>query len=144
EKGLRIDDSIKIALWLKEKGMNFIEISGGGPEQVLEIRKKRGRAPEGSGYEEATWGGHAKKMRDAIKEFPLALVDGIRSRKTMDSLLDSNIVDLISMSKPFINEPNFVELLKEGQEKASCIDCRKCISRENFAKTMLRCFHLNP
>jgi len=144
EKGLRIDDSIQIALWLKERGINFIEISGGGPEQVLQIRKSRGRAPEGSGYEEATWGNHARKLRDALQEFPLALVDGIRSRKTMDSLLDNNIVDLISMSKPFINEPNLVELLKAGQEKASCIDCRKCISSENFAKTMLRCFHLNP
>lgn len=144
KKGLRIEDSLKIAKILKERKMDFIEISGGGPEQILQIRKSRGRAPEGTGYEEATWGGHAKKIREAVPEIPLALVDGIRARKTMDNLLDKNIVDLISMSKPFINEPNFVKLLKKGQEKASCIDCRRCISRDNFGKTMLRCFHKHP
>jgi 2,4-dienoyl-CoA reductase-like NADH-dependent reductase (Old Yellow Enzyme family) len=144
EKGLTINDSIQIARILSEKKLDFLEISGGGPEQVLEIRKNRGRASEGSGYEEATWGGHAKKIREAVPGIVLALVDGIRTRKTMDNLIDQNIVDLISMSKPFINEPNFVELLEKGQEKASCIDCRKCISRENFAKTMLRCFHKHP
>ncbi len=142
--GLTIKDSIQIARILKEKKLDILEISGGGPEQVLEIRKSRGKAPEGSGYEEPTWGGHAKKIREAVPGMTLALVDGIRTRKTMDNLLNQNIVDLISMSKPFINEPNFVELLEKGQEKASCIDCRKCISRDNFAKTMLRCFHKHP
>ncbi len=144
EKGLTINDSIQIAKILKKRKLDFLEISGGGPEQVLQIRKTRGRALEGSGYEEATWGGHAKKIRDAVPGISLALVDGIRTRKTMDNLLSQNIVDLISMSKPFINEPNFVKLLEKGQEKASCIDCRKCISRDNFAKTMLRCFHKYP
>jgi len=144
KKGIRIEDSIQIVKMLKERKMDFIEISGGGPEQVHEIRQSRGRAFEGSGYEEATWGGHAKKIRDDVPGIPLALVDGIRSKKTMDNLLNQNIVDLISMSKPFINEPNLVQLFEGGQVRASCIDCRKCISRDNFAKTMLRCFHKFP
>ncbi len=144
ENGFGISDSIQVAKWLSDRGIDFIEISGGGFQQKPEIRKTRGRAEEASGYNEATWGEHARKIRDAVPKLPLILVDGIRSRSTMDNLLDNKIVDLISMSKPFINEPDFVKLLKSGQEKASCIDCRKCISREYFGKTMLRCFHRFP
>ena len=142
--GLTIDQSIQVSKWLKNRGISFIEISGGGFKQVREVRKTRGKAPEGTGYEEATWGNHALKIRDAVSDLPLALVDGIRSRITMDSLLDNNVVDLISMSKPLINEPNLPNLIKEGQDKASCIDCSNCISRDNFAKTMLRCFNRFP
>ena len=144
EGGLTIDQSTQVAKWLQEKGINFIEISGGGPEQVRNIRKTRGRAPEGSGYEEATWGNHALKFRNAVSGLALALVDGIRSRSTMDALLERDVVDLISLSKPLINEPDLPILIQGGQEKASCIDCFKCISRNNFAKTMLRCFHRFP
>ncbi len=144
EGGVRIDDTIQVLSWLNELGLSFAEISGGGPEQKTVIRSKRGRAAVETGYNEATWGGHVKRIRDNLPDLPLVIVDGIRSRKTMDSLLDKNIVDLIAMSKPFINEPNLVNLLKEGQERASCIDCRKCLSRENFGKRMLRCFHKYP
>jgi len=142
--GVYVEDTIFVLSELHKRGLSFAEISGGGPEQKSTIRKQRGRATKESGYSEATWAGHVKKIRENIPELPLIIVDGIRSRKTMDSLLDNNVADLISLSKPFINEPNLVQLLKDGQEKASCIDCLKCLSRENFGKTMLRCFHKYP
>ena len=144
EGGMRVDDTIQVLSWLEELDLSFAEISGGGPEQKTSIRETRGRAAEETGYREATWGGHVQRIRIALPDLPLVIVDGIRSRNTMDSLLDNNVVDLIAMSKPFINEPNLVNLLKKGQERASCIDCRKCLSRENFGKRMLRCFHKNP
>ncbi len=144
EGGMQVDDAISVIKWLAEKGLSFAEISGGGPEQQNHIRKTRGRAAIETGYCEATWGAHVKKIRDQIQDLPLIIVDGIRSRTTMDALLDNNVADFISMSKPFINEPDLVNLLEEGQERASCIDCRKCISSDNFAKTMLRCFYKHP
>jgi len=81
---------------------------------------------------------------DPVPDLPLSLVSGIRTKQTMEFLLKNKIVDLISMSKLLINEPDFVNLLEKGQDEASCIDCFKCISRSNFAKTMLRCFHKYP
>ncbi|MHA1667141.1 MAG: oxidoreductase [Candidatus Heimdallarchaeaceae archaeon] len=143
EKGIQIGDSILVGTWLSEKGIDFIELSGGGPLQDSNLRKKRGRA-QLSSYSEATWGAHAKKFREKVQSIPLSLVDGIRSKKTMETLLDEGIVDLVSMSKPFICEPNFVSLLEKGQGKSSCVDCTLCISRKYFGKTMLRCFHLEP
>ena len=144
EGGLSVDDTIIVLEKLKKLGLTFAELSGGGAEQDRSIRETRGRSAEDSGFHEATWGGHAQKIRLAVPGLPLSLVSGIRTKQTMEALLENNIVDLISMSKPFINEPDFVNLLEKGQDKASCIDCFKCISRTNFAKTMLRCFHKFP
>ena len=142
--GVRVEDTIIVLKKLLELGLTFAELSGGGPEQERKIRESRGRAAEESGYFEATWGGHSKKIREAIPSLSLILVSGIRTRKTMDFLIENNVVDMISMSKPYINEPDFVNFLEKGQDEASCIDCFKCISRKNFAKSMLRCFHKYP
>ena len=144
EGGLQIEDTITVLKKLNNLGLTFAELSGGGPEQDKQIRETRGRATEDSGYNEATWGGHALRIREAIPSLPLILVSGIRTRKLMEKLLYDKVVDLVSMSKPFINEPDLVNLLEAGQEQASCIDCFKCISITNFAKTMLRCFHKHP
>ncbi|MBD3189650.1 MAG: hypothetical protein GF308_03355 [Candidatus Heimdallarchaeota archaeon] len=143
EGGLRIDDSIQIIGWLIEKGIDFVEISGGGPEQVKEVRETRARADEDSGYYEATFAGHVEKIRKAFPSQPLAIVDSIRRRTTMDKLLTENVVDLISMSKPYIIEPDFPNRLANGQKKSACIDCGKCVSREYFGKMMLQC-HYSP
>ena len=141
--GFTLEESIKVMRWLEEKGIDFIEISGGGPQQVGSIRKTRARAPEGSGIEEATFGGHAIQIRKKVKKVPLALVDGIRSKKTMENLLKQNVVDLIAMSKPFIIEPDFPKKLKEGQERSSCTDCKLCLSKDVFGKTMLKCHYVS-
>ena len=66
--GFTLEESIKVMRWLEEKGIDFIEISGGGPQQVGSIRKTRARAPEGSGIEEATFGGHAIQIRKKVKK----------------------------------------------------------------------------
>ena len=144
EGGMQVDHTIQVLQWLRDEGLNFAELSGGGPEQDRSLRKTKGRAKEDTGYSEATWGAFAAKIRAQVDKLPLILVDGIRSKSTMDSLLDNDIVDFISMSKPLINEPNLAKLMEKGQEEASCIDCFKCISLDNFAKTMLRCFHKFP
>ena len=144
ENGLEIDESTLIAKWLADKGMDFIELSGGGPKQDNKIRKVRGKPASDSPYFEANFSGHAEKIRAAIPNTPLALVDGIRSRTTMDAILDNNVADFISMSKPFIIEPDFSNKLKNGQKKSECIDCRKCVSKQRFGKRMLTCAVIDP
>ncbi len=140
DNGFTINESIQVITKLKQEGIDFVEISGGGPQQAREVRKNRGRA-DISPLNEATFSGHALKIRKAIPDFTLALVDGIRSRKTMEALLSAGI-NLISMSKPFIIEPDFPQKLIEGQEKSTCIDCNKCLSRDVFGKKMLKCQYI--
>ncbi|NPE07428.1 MAG: NADH:flavin oxidoreductase [Asgard group archaeon] len=142
EGGITIKESVVIANWLDEKGIDLIEISGGGPEQNRDIRKTRAKPVEESLYYEANFAGHAEKIRNTVPSVPLALVDGIRNVSAMNAILDCNLADLISMSKPLINEPDFPNKLREGQKEASCIDCRECVSKERFGKMMLSCAQL--
>ena len=55
----------------------------------------------------------------------------------MQAVVERGISDLISLSRPFINEPDLVKRLKEGQEEVSCIRCDACDSF--FSKEMLCC-----
>ncbi|MBK5114332.1 MAG: NADH:flavin oxidoreductase [Candidatus Heimdallarchaeota archaeon] len=142
EGGITIKDSVVIANWLDEKGIDLIEISGGGPEQNRDIRKTRAKPAEDSPYYEANFSGHAEMIRRTIPSVSLALVDGIRNVSTMNAILDCNLADLISMSKPLINEPDLPNKLKAGQPESNCIDCRECVSRDRFGYMMLSCAQL--
>ncbi|MFW9922182.1 MAG: hypothetical protein ACFFDW_02725 [Candidatus Thorarchaeota archaeon] len=139
EGGLQIEDSIQVNQILVAKGIDFIEISGGGPEQNRDVRKIRAKPDENAPYYEANFSGHMEKIRKAIPNFPFALVNGIRSRKVMDAILENDLADLISMSKPFIREPDFIRKLKTEQKRSECIDCNKCVSNERFGTRMLSC-----
>jgi 2,4-dienoyl-CoA reductase-like NADH-dependent reductase (Old Yellow Enzyme family) len=139
EGGIRIADAILIANWLDEKGIDLIEISGGGQKQDRSIRNTRGKPAKDSEYFEANFAGHAESIRKAIPSVPLALVDGFRTKKAMNAILSKNIVDLISISKPTIAESDLPNKLLKDQDESACIDCRECLSKERFGKMMLSC-----
>ncbi len=58
---------------------------------------------------------------------PVILVGGIRSMALASEIVNSGEADLISMSRPFIREP---DVLKKWQEKAgnvsNCVSCNRC------------------
>lgn len=83
--------------------------------------------------------GHAVKIRRATKPRSMALVKGIRSRRCMEAIVEKDVADLISMSRPFIREPDLVRELEAGQPAATCTSCDACRSRDVFSKMMLRC-----
>jgi 2,4-dienoyl-CoA reductase-like NADH-dependent reductase (Old Yellow Enzyme family) len=136
-KGLNIDEATVIAEKISRMGMDLIEISGGGLGRWRELRKRAGSDdPE---IIEAEFVGHAMKIRKVSKPKPLALVSGIRSKRTMEALIERDIADIISMSRPFIREPDLVKRMKQGQIMAGCSTCDACRGRDVFGKTMLRC-----
>lgn len=136
--GFILQDSISVAKAIAKRGIDLIEISGGGIGQQMELRKTRTKSDDPV-LSEAPFAGHAAVIRNAIKPTPLALVNGIRTRKCMETILKKEVADLISMSRPFIKEPDLVRRLEEGQSSASCITCDNCSSKENFGKKMLAC-----
>ena len=98
---------------------DLIEISGGGVRRRSELRARaKSKDPE---LAEAYFAGHAEKIRDATKPTPLALVVGIRSRRTMEAIVEKGIADMVSMSRPFIREPS---LVKEQETSAIAISHR--------------------
>jgi len=60
-------------------------------------------------------------------DIPVIVVGGIRNFEDMEAVLEAG-VDMISMSKPLISEPDLITRLKNGQEKARCASCNKCFT----------------
>jgi 2,4-dienoyl-CoA reductase-like NADH-dependent reductase (Old Yellow Enzyme family) len=136
--GFTVDDSVEVAAAMAKRGMDLIEISGGGVGQVRELRQTRAKSDDPA-LSEVNFAGHAAKIREAIKPTPMGLVNGIRSRRCMDALIEKGVSDLISMSRPYIKEPGLVKNLEAGQLEATCISCDACSGREVFSKMMLMC-----
>lgn len=72
---------------------------------------------------------------------PVALVGGMRSRRVMESVLRTGEIDLISLARPLIREPDLPRKLEAGTCNAStCINCNVCVS-ELAHENPLHCYH---
>ena len=136
--GFTVDDSVEVAEAVCKRGLDLLEISGGGIGQQNDLRPRAKHSDPR--LEEANFAGHAEKIRVATKPTPLALVNGIRSRSCMEAIIDMDLADMVSLSRPFIREPDLIKRLEAGQSEATCISCGACNSREAFGKNMLRCY----
>jgi len=135
--GFTVEDSVRVAVAIAEKGVDLIEVSGGGRGQREELRARaRHRDPA---YAELAFAGHASRIRDATRPTPMALVNGFRRLETMQKAVDMGLTDVVSMSRPFIREPDLVRRLQHGQQMVSCTRCDACSGDDVFGKTMLRC-----
>ncbi|MBQ04936.1 hypothetical protein CL673_09595 [Candidatus Bathyarchaeota archaeon] len=137
--GFTVEDSVKVALAMAKRGMDLIEISGGGMGQVRELRRTRGKSDDPR-FSEANFAGHAEKIHKAISPTPMGLVGGIRTRRCMEALLERGITEMISMSRPFIREPELVRSLETSQLEATCISCNECSRQGSSGKMMLMCY----
>jgi 2,4-dienoyl-CoA reductase-like NADH-dependent reductase (Old Yellow Enzyme family) len=135
--GFTVEDSSQVTEIMCKRGLDLLEVSGGGFGARKKLRKRaRSTDPVLS---EASFAGHAATIRRATQPSPMALVNGIRSLKCMEAIVDKNLADVVSMSRPFIRDPNLVEKLKGGQNASTCTSCGRCISEKVFGKMMLRC-----
>lgn len=69
---------------------------------------------------------NAQKIKNAVN-VPIIVVGGIHKLDDMESIIESQKADAISMCRPFICEPNLASKLKSGkQAEAKCIMCNGC------------------
>jgi 2,4-dienoyl-CoA reductase-like NADH-dependent reductase (Old Yellow Enzyme family) len=60
---------------------------------------------------------------------PLILVGGMRSFTVAEKLVDDGIADYISMSRPFIREPDLIRRWQAGdRRKAECVSDNLCFA----------------
>jgi len=71
----------------------------------------------------------AKLIKPCIGEIPLLVVGGLRRVAHMEEVLKNGFADFISMSRPFIRQPNIVKKISEGKvESVACVSCNKCFA----------------
>jgi len=102
--------------------IDCIEIShaGGIPEDI-DKRHEAAFLPMGQAVREAVGPG-----------FPLALVYQFRSRAVMEEVLASQVVQIISLCRPLIAEPDLPNKLRSGaSDRALCMSCDRCFPKES-------------
>ena len=121
--GLELEDSLRAGAMLKEEGVDAIELSGG-------IRESGKLNPSRTKILTAKNEAYFKTEAFAFKkeiDLPLVLVGGIRSFHVAEQLVGADIADYVSMSRPFIREPDLIKRWKSGDLKnAACLSDNKC------------------
>lgn len=123
--GLTLEDSLKVGAMLQEGGIDAIELSGGTPfSGDLGSIRKGIKSEEDEAY-----------FKDAAKAFkrklsiPLILVGGIRTFQVAEDLITGGTADYISMSRPFIREPDLINRWASGdRRRATCLSDSLCFS----------------
>lgn len=114
--GLTESDSLEICKILAANGIDSIEVSGNGTS----------RTGVRHADDEAYFGLFAMRLAEFVN-VPVILVGGLRSKKVMDVLLHNSGIELLSLSRPLIRQPNLPALFESGKtEKADCISCNAC------------------
>ena len=123
ENGMGVDDARQFAKLWDEVGFDAIELSGG----LLTGGKLSPSRPRiNSEDREAYFKDDARQFKKDIG-IPLILVGGIRSFHIAEKLVSDGCADYISMSRPFIREPDLINRWKVGdRRKAQCKSDNLC------------------
>ena len=114
--GIDEEECLKISKIMEKEGIDSIEVSGNGTS----------RSRIKAHVNEAYFLEYAKKIAENIS-IPIALVGGIRSKKTIQNILDNTKIEIISLSRPIICQPDFPKRLENGDiEDSKCISCNGC------------------
>ncbi|KUG05357.1 2,4-dienoyl-coa reductase [hydrocarbon metagenome] len=125
ENGLSLEDSLQAGSLLVEAGVDAIELSGG---VITGGKLSPSRLGIDSHEKEAYFREAARSFKNSIN-VPLILVGGIRSFEVAQSLVEDGTADYISMSRPFICEPDLIKRWKSGDRSQSkCISDNKCFA----------------
>ena len=117
-KGKSLAEGISTAKALASEGVDCIEMSEGFEAELHYHIRRDEMSPY---YTE-----ECRQTRQALS-IPLIQVGGMRKLKDMQSILDENVADAISMCRPFINNPHIVREFREGLTRESgCISCNDC------------------
>jgi len=115
--GLTVSEGAQVARACTEYGIDCVEISFaiGMPEEL----DTPGEAPLLP---------LAQAVCQAVgPSYPLALVNGFRSRAVMEEVLGSGVVQLISLSRPLIAEPDLPNKMRDGRSsQVACVRCDRC------------------
>lgn len=109
--GFSEEDSLKVAKFMADLGVDFIEISGGNYEApamlegIKDSTKKR----------EAYFLDYARKFRQ-ICDTTLVITGGFRSQKAINNALNNGELDIVGVAKPFAFDKNFAQKMLKNPD----------------------------
>jgi len=121
--GQELNDAATAAAVLAQNGLDAVELSGGTglSGKLNPVRTGIREESDEAYFRDAA---HTFRERLAI---PLILVGGIRSFSVAEQLIEDGVADYISMSRPFIREPDLINRWKSGdRRKAACLSDSRC------------------
>jgi 2,4-dienoyl-CoA reductase-like NADH-dependent reductase (Old Yellow Enzyme family) len=151
-KGITPALAVTYAKWLKDSGVDAIEVSCGTThfshlniwrgdlpleELVMSFPKSQRlfvkmvlKKMEGKyGFDNEYNLNASKMIKTEIKDLPVILVGGARKISNIENIVESGSADLVSMCRPFIKEPDLVKKFNEGSSsESSCTSCNKCMA----------------
>jgi 2,4-dienoyl-CoA reductase-like NADH-dependent reductase (Old Yellow Enzyme family) len=137
EGGTVLEEGIEACKYLEKAGVDVIEVSGG-----IVAAGKYNRAAIRTGIispeNEAYFSKEAAAISEAVS-IPVISVGGYRSPDVMEKILNQSKIQMISMSRPFLAEPDLVKRWKSGDiKKAKCVSCGKCRAEDGNYCTVFR------
>ena len=116
--GLKESESLAICKLLDQAGIDSIEVSGNGTS-VGGIRPH---------INEGYFAAFASEVANEVS-CPVIVVGGFRSIDTMEDILNKTKIELISMSRPLLREPDLPNKMKADPTVISkCVSCNACYS----------------
>ncbi len=103
--GFAFEDSMVVARWLQDAGVDLLEISGGSYEQPAMMDISGMEAPDSpkvaasTAAREAYFVDFAKTMRASLT-MPLLVTGGFRTRRAMNTALETGGADVIGLGRP--------------------------------------------
>jgi len=120
--GFAFEDSLQVAQWLEQAGVDLIEISGGTYEQPkllgiegLEAEEKQNVA-RSTQMREAYFVDFAVAMQQKVS-IPLMVTGGFRRREVMEQAIDSGSADLVGLGRPMCVMTDAPARLMHGEQE---------------------------
>ena len=139
--GITTETAIETAKLCEKAGFDFIEVSSGSGRKpysllgdidvdyIFKDPKKREQMKKRFSdiHFKPTFNlEYAREIKKHVK-IPVASVGGFRTVPEMIKAIENNDCDVISLSRPFIRQPNLVNLIKEGKiDHVTCKSCNRC------------------
>ncbi len=120
--GFAFEDSLQVARWLQDAGVDLIEISGGTYEQpkLLDIEGieavEEQNVAKSTVAREAYFVDFAQAMQAEVS-IPLMVTGGFRRRDAMEQAIESGAADLVGIGRPMCVDTDAPARLLDGAEE---------------------------
>ncbi|WP_242840700.1 NADH:flavin oxidoreductase [Clostridium hydrogeniformans] len=124
--GVKFSEVLWVCKELENRGIDAIELSGGGYREKIEPQEEGLSKLNGDAY----YSSYGQELSKAIN-IPVILVGNLRTLEEIESLYENTNIKFFSMCRPFIRESDIVNRWEnKSRDKSKCIDCNKCRSDE--------------